>query len=469
MASDTLTRALIDTDNLNATDRPVYEWLTQHFGAPPIEFYRLLRWRLSWEAVVMIDGYPEAVVIRATRGEGFSPPVPLEIEAQLHNVMEQHGVVAPHLYGMIEEPLAMVMSKLPGGINSDLITDDKQRWKVRSEYIESLAKLHSIPANEFAKIGLPLPQTPNMGSLEYYQRNIALVREQMASRPFPFLEFIDRWLVHHAPRHRERVTLVTADSGQFLYDKDQFTGLIDFELAYLGDPAAEFAGMRVRDTAEPLGDIGQLRDLYERLTGDHIDRKLIAYHSAGFAGSSGLLAFPMAYNCEKDIDYVAYLQFSICMARWGLQGVFEYMGLEQEPFTTPKANSTLPFSGATSHQHALLTTWPTEDPALKYHFEGAAALNNYLERCLVYGQDILAADLSDIQALTGRAASGRDEADQQLADWIRDADVAQFEALARFFDRWLQRQSFLLKHCGSQAFLTETTLQPIARRADDSA
>lgn len=467
MATDTLTRMSLDCSQLSDTDQPVYDWLCQHFGAPPQAFYRLLRWRLGWEALVKIEGESRWVVVRATRGDAFQPPIPLKLEARLHDVMEQHGVRVPHVYGMIDEPLAIVMEKLPGGINSELIADEDDRWKVRREYIEMIARLHEIPIEAFAEAGLALPGDRRHGSLEYYRRNIALVRDFMGGRPFPFLEFLDKWLVRHCPRGRDHLSLVTADSGQFMYHGNEFTGLIDFELAYIGDPAAEFAGMRVRDTTEPLGDIGQLRDYYETLTGDHIDRKLIAYHSAGFAGSAGLLTWPMAYECEPDVDYVAYLQFSIAMCRWGLQGLQEFMDLPSQPIDDPKPNSTLPFCGATKQQQALMTTWKTDDKALQYHFQGAADLAVYMDRCFVYGQDILAADLADIRAITGAEVTTRDQADRVLAEWIQNADAGQDEALIRFFDRWFQRQNFLLKGCGSQDYLTACTLQPIPRRDDD--
>jgi len=466
MADKAFALVQLDINNLNVTDQPVYEWLTQYFGEPPIKFYRLLRWRLGWEAMVSIDGVPASVLVRATRGEGFRAPISLRVEARLHDVMEQHGVKVPHFYGMIDEPEAMVMERLEGEINSELIEDEADRWKVRSEYIEMLARLHAIPIEEFEKVGLVRPNTPHLGSLEYYQRNISLMRNELAPRSMPFLEFLDKWLVSNVPQNRNRVALITADSGQFMYSHNRLTGLIDFELAYLGDPAAEFAGMRVRDTTEPLGDIGRLRDLYEELTGDQIDRKLIAYHSAGFAASSGLLTFPMAYNCEPDVDYVAYLQFSICMARWGLQGIFEYMDLQQEPIEEPQANSTLPFSGATKQLHTLMTNWETDDEALRYHFQGAAALSTYLERCLVYGQSVLQADLDDIQTLVGCAAASREEADHALAQWITNSYTGNEVALAKLFDRWLQRQNFLLKGCGSQALLTDCTLRPIADRTN---
>lgn len=103
-----------------------------------------------------------------------------------------------------------------------------------------------------------------------------------------------------------------------MYDEGGFTGIFDFEVGYVGDPAAEFAGMRLRNGTEPLGDISKLADHYEELTGDRIPQKVIAYHSAGFAGTNGMLCWPLVFDPEPQQDFIAYLHFSIATARWCL-------------------------------------------------------------------------------------------------------------------------------------------------------
>lgn len=465
MATDTLTRKPLDTKNLPPLDQQVFDWLTHHFGEPPSQFNRVLRWRTGWEATVKVDGNDAGVVVRASRGESFKPPISLELEARLHDVMEANGVLVPHVYGMIDDPLAIVMAKLPGGINTDLIEDPANRWRVRKEFVEMLAKLNQAPADEFVAVGMHMASDPRRGSLEYYQYNCEHVRRAVGGKPIPFLEFLDRWLERHMPTDRTRVGLVTADSAQFMHDDDRFTGLIDFEMAYLGDPAAEFAGFRVRDTTEPLGDIGKLRDYYEQITGDHIPRKLIAYHTAGYSGTAGFITWPLAFDCDADVDFVAYLQFTMCMCRWGLQGVMEFMDLTSEPIPEPVANTVLPFPFAGTQAKANAQGWPSDDKALAYHLEAAQALAQYLERCSIYGQSLLEADLADIRDITGTAAKTREEADQVLSDWICNKASAEDDVrLTLFFDRWFQRQNFLLKGCGTQAHYTEIWLQPIAPR-----
>ena len=465
MATDTLTRVPLDTAQLPALDQQVFDWLTARFGSPPSQFDRVLRWRTGWEAVVRIAGRDQGLVVRANRGGSFKPPIPLELEARLHDVMEANGVRVPHVYGMIDDPLAIVMEKLPGGINTGLIADPADRWKVRREFVEMLARLHAAPVDDFRAAGMAVAADPTRGSLEYYQYNCAHVRKASAGRPIPFLEFLDRWLERTMPADRTRVALVTADSGQFMHDDEHFTGLIDFEMAYVGDPAAEFAGFRVRDTTEPLGDIGQLRDLYEEITGDHIPRKLIAWHTAGFAGTAGFITWPLAFECDPDVDFVAYLQFTMFMCRCGLQGVMEFMDLPMEPIADPEANTVLSFPFTATQAKANATFWKTDDKALAYHLEAAEALAQYLERNAIYGASILAADLADLHALTGQVATSRETADALLADWIcTRATAADDVALVRFFDRWFQRQNFLLKGCGTQAWYTGVWLQQIAPR-----
>jgi len=461
MATDTIARMVLDTSALSEVDRPVYEWLCNHFGTEPQNFRRQLRWRISWEADVEIDGRLQGVLVRGARGKATRYPITLHQEGQIHHVMERHGVLAPKVYGMIEDPVAIVMERLPGTINTELIEDSADRAKVRREFIEALAKLHAIPVGEFGAIGLTVPKSARDLALNLYKPCIDIVRAAFVDRPFPLTEFYALWLERNAPEDRDRPGFVTADAGQFLYDDDRFTGLIDFEVSYIGDPAAEFAGMRLRDTTEPLGDITELRKYYEALTGDKIPLRAIAYHSAGFAGTNSMLMWPMMFKPEVQNDYVAYLQFCVATSRWGLQGIAESLGVRLDNVPDPEANSAVPYDAAPEQLINMMTSWETDDTELRFHLDTAAVLGRYLQRCALYGGGILAADLADAAALTGQQVKTRREADAAVDAFVRAAGPEEDRTLVAFFNRWLSRQNFLLMGCGSQSYLTKTTLQPI--------
>jgi aminoglycoside phosphotransferase (APT) family kinase protein len=460
MIADAVSRTPIDIDALAGQDKNVFDWLTTRFGAPPTGFWRQLRWRIGWEAEVEIDGCRQEVLVRGARGKDHRSPMSMLQEGQAQEIMERYGVPAPHVYGMIDEPLALVMEKLPGGINSELIQDPEVRRSVRRQFIDALAKLHAIPGEEFRAIGMPIPETARDLTLNLYRPCFDIVRDWLAGRPFPLVAFFEKWLEANAPEGHARAAFVTADAGQFLYQGDRLTGLIDFEVSYIGDPAAEFAGMRLRDTTEPLGEIADLRAYYESITGYRISRKAIAYHSAGFASTNSMLMWPMMFKPEAENDFVAYLQFCVATSRWGIQGISESLDMTLDPVPEPEANPTITFAAPDQLQN-LLEGWSTTDSALRFHLEGAATLARYLGRCHVYGASVLAADLADAQALTGEEVRTRDEADAAVDQWVRAAKPESDVTLVRFFHRWLSRQNFLLKGCGSQAYLTEASLQPI--------
>lgn len=467
MDSETLLRTPLDPNTLSGADRCVFDWLADHFKAVPTSFYRQLRWRIGWEADFDLGGERKSVLVRGSRGEDYRGPLTMHEEARVHDVLERHGVLTPHVYGMIENPLAIVMEKIPGVINTGLIKDAVTQREVRRDFIRTLAKLHGIPVDEFGKIGLKVPKEARAIAFNLYGPCIDIVRKRLAGRPFGLVEFFARWLERNVPLTRTRSAFITADAGQFLYQGNAVTGLIDFEVAHVGDPAAEFAGMRVRDTTEQLGNIAELCDYYEALTGDRISKRVIEYHSAGFSSTNSMLMWPMIFEPEPEHDLIAYLQFTIVTSRWGLSAMAAADEVSLEEVPDPVRN---PMAIDTPGPHLVrqLTGWETSDPATRHRIDGARALATYLQRCAEYGASVLQDDIADTEALTGQRPKTRLEADGLVDAFVRRADRDQDATLIRFFHRWLQRQNFLLKGCGSQAYLTESSLQPIPPRAADS-
>src|SRR3546814_4937130 len=99
----------------------------------------------------------------------------------------------------------------------------------------------------FYDVGFPVPSTPQGIALSLYAPAEAIFERLMGKRPFPIMRFIAQWLRRNVPQDRTRATFVNFDAGQFLYEDDRVTGLIDFEVSSFGDPAAELSGLRLRD------------------------------------------------------------------------------------------------------------------------------------------------------------------------------------------------------------------------------
>ena len=73
--------------------------------------------------------------------------------------------------------------------------------------------------------------------------------------PDPFCEWAVGWIERHPPRSHGRESAVVWDSGQFHHDGAQFVSLIDLEIGHVGDPMMDLAGLRMRDSVIPFGDL----------------------------------------------------------------------------------------------------------------------------------------------------------------------------------------------------------------------
>lgn len=452
---------VIDPACLEPFDRKVFDWLTNNLGAVT-RFDRHPRWRPGWDAEVVRDGEIVPLFIRGPRGDSYVSPVDMIQEGAIHRALEANGIPAPRLLGVIDDPLSLVLERLPGTINSASIADEGKRRQVREDYIALIARLHQLPLDAFAEVGLPVPTSAEDIALGLYEPAMRIFHETIG-RPFPLMRFIANWLHRNVPRDRTKAAFINADAGQFMFDGDRVTGLIDFELSSFGDPAGELAGLRIRDTAEPLGDISALIDHYETLTGDRISKQLVEYHTAGFCGVNGFLLWPIAFKSSPEQDYVAYMQFAVSATRFSISAIAEHDGYTLVDPDLPMARQ-IGFDEAGRRLVEQLDALPGGTPAADYQRGSAAALARYMRRCATYGAEVAAADMDDVETLLGQRFDDPDAAMAALDAFVADAGPEADARLAQHFHRWLKRQNFLLRDCGDSYRYIDFDLQPIPPR-----
>jgi hypothetical protein len=270
-------------------------------------------------------------------------------------------------------------------------------------------------------------------------------------------------LRRNVPHDRTRAAFINPDAGQFMFDGDRVTGLIDFEMSSFGDPAAELAGMRLRDTSEPLGDLSALYDHYEQASGDRISKQLIEYHTAGFCGVNGFMLWPLAFTSTPEQDYVAYLNFAVATARWSYTAMAAHIGLQLSEPRAPVARA-MGFAQAGAHLVRQIGALPADDDQTAYARDSAAALARYQQRWLTYGADILDADLDDTAALIGQRPGDQDDMMAKLEAFVQQAGPEHDARLIQHFHNWLRRQDFLLTGCGIASAFVGLDLQIISDR-----
>jgi aminoglycoside phosphotransferase len=398
------------------------------------------RWRPAWFLEVeKPSGERVSVYFRGDRGVEQHGVYPLEHEYEVLRVLEAHGIPVPHIHGFCDEPRGIVMEKAPGRANLATAVDEAERRAVLDHYIEILVAMHRIPLAAFAHLSLPLPATPEalaLGDLPRWERSYRARKKQ----PEPLIEFVLRWLHENTPRERSRATFLAGDAGQFLFEAGRVTRVIDLELAYLGDPLADLAGMLSRDLSEPLGDLSRGFRRYGELMGEPVDLPTVLYHAVRFAIVTPLATAPLTQAPPPGLNYVQYAGWGLVYGRGALDALAQREGIALEAPALPEAEATRA-SPAFAHAVALL-----ERPAQKsYEADVSLRLAQHLAEVDRRGPRLEALDLAEASALLGRRVTSWSEADAALEAYVLAAPPARTPDIVQLLHRRVLRREALLK------------------------
>lgn len=313
----------------------IRQWVADELGGRVTDIERLARWRPQWKVTYTVGDDERRVLFRGNRP--IAPVSALRFEMDVMVALETNGIRVPHIYGWVEDPAAFVMDwidtedRAPGLLHTamdDPTTMDPVRWEAMLSYMDHLAEVHAVPVSEFAHIrwlSKP-PATASDIALHAVER---MYRMGQASGDIdtPF-EFIQSWLRRNVPEHRTEVSFVCGDSGQFMTDGPEVVGLLDFEIANLGDTHWDLACLRGRHPYENMGDIPALYQRYAEATGTDVDLGVVAYHTVGFLQLSAIAA---TFFMEPEIRGANWFEGALewtNITRRALEAIAEIEGVE---------------------------------------------------------------------------------------------------------------------------------------------
>jgi aminoglycoside phosphotransferase (APT) family kinase protein len=175
---------------------------------------------------------------------------------------------------MAPDDAALLMEQVPG--SADLSTlDPAQRTRTMEHFVDALARLHRLDVDELHLPGFARPTTPE----EHARLDLdawARLGDAHVTQLDPLVRFAGAWLRAHPPTSVDRTVLVQGDTGpgNFLFDGDEVTGIVDWEFAHLGDPMDDWAWIDMRAAGD---DLAHLHDRYEAATGIAIDHARVRY------------------------------------------------------------------------------------------------------------------------------------------------------------------------------------------------
>jgi aminoglycoside phosphotransferase (APT) family kinase protein len=224
----------------------------------------------TWSFDARGEGLDHPLILRRSPGGlRSSESVPLSTEADLLRALAGSGAPVPEVVHTLQAEDGLgdgfLMTRIAGETIPRKILRDEAFAAIRPHLVGQfgaiLAAIHRVdPAS------LPaLPAKPHDAVLDRLRQ-----RQQAMGRPSPFFEYAMRWLEAHAPEPPARLRLVHGDfrNGNLIIGPDGVRAVLDWEVAHLGDPAADLAWLclppwRFGQLDRPAGGLGSREALLQ--------------------------------------------------------------------------------------------------------------------------------------------------------------------------------------------------------------
>jgi hypothetical protein len=311
--------------------------------------------------------------------------------------------------------------------------NDAARERLREQLVDQMPKMHRVDPKLIVACGSPEPKDPREITLCHYRQaeQLYLTGERL---PSPDMEFIRGWLDRNAPPCDEGPTVIAMDAGQFLFEGDELTTLLDFEFVVVGDRHVDFAALRSRDTFEQIGDLESFYQLYEARGGRPVDRDKVLFQRAAFVMYAPLeVAEELARPHEAE-DYLEYLRWHVHGTRTAMEDIAQILKLELEPYSLPEPVRSRYAAEMQAVAAGIAKSGAADDYAV-YHRDKLAKTARHLALRETYAAALEREYLADVKALTGRVAASEWDADVLMEGFVHAAGPEMDEPLLRLLHR----------------------------------
>jgi aminoglycoside phosphotransferase (APT) family kinase protein len=398
------------------------------------------RWRPAWFCDLERDGGERfSVYYRGDRGVQDDGVLTLRREMEVLRTLAANGIPVSHVYGFCETKPGIVMETSPGRANLATAESDDERRAVLDDYLDRLADIHALDPGLFEKLGMPRPRTPEERSLADMPRWESLYR-RCKNQPEPVIELVVGWLRANVPAHRERVSCLVGDSGQFLFERGRVTAILDVELATIGDPLADIGALLSRDLSEPLGDLSRGIARYRERTRDDFETRDVLYQAVRFAIFTPMATCWLCAAPPPGLNLVQYESWNLVYGRVPLQLIAQIEGVEIEAPELPAPRD---------HRHAIVLDTLVDQLAAPggadaYRLDTARRIAEYVREIDRRGARLEEQDQDEAAALLGRRPASWREGDAEIERRAIAAGSAERPALLRFLVRRSLRREALL-------------------------
>ena len=418
--------------------RAIEAWVEKNIGGRVTRIERQRRWRPVWRVDVDKAGEQLPLVFKGMRAWD-AIPFTLEHEYRMLEVLAAEGIPVPPLHGMCEYPEAFVMTWVQGGRDPGLVVEaiekkseiSPDRWQASLEYMEILARMHSIAPAKFEAAGCRVPVGNADTNLNFYERFYALYQKLGVSDPF--MEFCTKWLRLNVPEPTPFLSFVTGDCGQFLSEGPKVTAVIDVEVGHLGDHFYDLACFRGRHPVENMGDIPALYAHYAKALGQPLDLNAIAYHTVSFLAMAVFTPLFGIKELKPGGDWVeGWFQVAL-IARRAMEAMAEIVDVELDDLRLPAARKTPIEDLAVRKLIFEIDNLPLSEALADWQRGTISAIPGYLASALHYGVWIQEQELDELEPILGYRPADAEAAEQSLTEFVLAAGPEHDKPLIKLF------------------------------------
>lgn len=212
---------------------------------------------------------------------GSAPPTGYDLEREYELLCQLDGMAvrAPRVLGFDKDVGVMAMACLPGEARYAMIGDDAElRERVEQSFVEALVEVHRLDVNALALDYLPTAPTITQAIAFDIESWRTLLFKGVAE-PDAVTLFAFAWLTARLPQTDDPAVLVQGDAGpgNFLFDAQGVTGLVDWEMAHFGHPLEDLGCVLARSLVQPMIASDRLSALYASASGTTYDRNDLIY------------------------------------------------------------------------------------------------------------------------------------------------------------------------------------------------
>jgi aminoglycoside phosphotransferase (APT) family kinase protein len=260
------------------------EWVASIAGGPVVRHERHVARREAWVVdAERPDGSLLKGFLRLERTPKPGNPWSLEKETAIVEALGAQAVPVTRVYGSNAE-LHCTLFERVDGVGEIAAAAPADRRTIMEQFVDGIAAMHRLDLDALGLPDLPglhRPTSARECALGEVDSIVATWKDFLASYTDPLITYGLDWLRRHAPQEVSRISLLQGDTGpgNFVYDGDRLTAIVDFEWGHFGDPLEDLGNFCVREFWTPSGCLdASLLARYEKASGVPVNLDTVRYY-----------------------------------------------------------------------------------------------------------------------------------------------------------------------------------------------